>query len=98
MIQKSDPKRNFDTGFEISSVGIPEISPYTKFHQNRTINEEIHFFEGQGGRGRIQSRGMGGISKEKKGKRHKCPPKINLRSNFQLNCSMGKCWKNRGSG
>ena len=26
-------KRNFDTGFEISSVGIPEISPYTKSEQ-----------------------------------------------------------------
>ena len=24
---------NFNTGFEISSVGTPEISPYTKFEQ-----------------------------------------------------------------
>ena len=39
-------KKNFDTGFEISSVGTPEISPYTKFHQYRTINDEIDFFEG----------------------------------------------------
>ena len=42
------PKRNFDTGFLISSVGIPEISAHTKFHQNRTINEEFDLFEGAG--------------------------------------------------
>ena len=34
-------KRNFDTGFEISSVGIPEISPYTKSEQPRVAGKHL---------------------------------------------------------
>ena len=34
-------KRNFDTGFEISSVGIPEISPYTKSEQPRVAEKHL---------------------------------------------------------
>ena len=34
-----------------------------KFHKNRTINEEIDFFEGGGGEGANSERG-GGISKQ----------------------------------
>ena len=35
------PKKNFDTGFEISSVGIPEISPYTKSEQPRVRGKHL---------------------------------------------------------
>ena len=34
-------KRNFDMGFGISSVGIPEISPYTKSEQPRIAGKHL---------------------------------------------------------
>ena len=34
-------KRNFDTRFRISSVGIPEISPYTKSKQPRITGKHL---------------------------------------------------------
>ena len=34
-------KKNFDKGFEISSVGIPEISPYTKSEQPRIAGKHL---------------------------------------------------------
>ena len=34
-------KRNFDTGFGISSVGIPKISPYTKSEQPRVAGKHL---------------------------------------------------------
>ena len=38
-LRKFFSKRNLDTGFEISSVGILEISPYTKSEQRRVAGK-----------------------------------------------------------
>ena len=59
-----------------------------KFHQNRTINKKIDFFEG----GTANSEGGQGIILKKKNiKPTKCHPEISLCTKFHPNWTMGKC-------